>query len=101
MRKSWQANHIDRSAGKTFHRLLFDIVICIFPPKIEYLIDIEAILLIVLINLFDRNLLEKISWFVIQIPIFEVRSDGIDNLTSSLIMAGLYKIPEVRGLFQK
>lgn len=34
-----------------------------------------------------------------QIPIFEVRSDGIDNLTSSLIMAGLYKIPEVLVCF--
>lgn len=32
---------------------------------------------------------------LLQIPIFEVRSDGRDNFLSSLIMAGLYNIPEV------
>ncbi|XP_022330735.1 L-asparaginase-like isoform X2 [Crassostrea virginica] len=34
-----------------------------------------------------------------QIPIFEVRSDGRDNFLSSLIMAGLYNIPEVLVCF--
>lgn len=34
-----------------------------------------------------------------QIPIFETRSDARDNLTSSLIIAGLYDIPEVTILF--
>lgn len=34
-----------------------------------------------------------------QIPIFEVRSDGRDNFSSSLIMAGLYNMPEVLVCF--
>ncbi|XP_013409844.1 L-asparaginase-like [Lingula anatina] len=34
-----------------------------------------------------------------QIPIFETRSDGRDNLLGALIMAGNYKIPEVMILF--
>ena len=31
-----------------------------------------------------------------QIPIFEIRSDGRENLLGALIMAGHYVIPEVR-----
>nr|XP_034325228.1 L-asparaginase isoform X1 [Crassostrea gigas] len=34
-----------------------------------------------------------------QIPFFEVRSDGINNFLSSLIIAGLYTIPEVLVCF--
>ncbi|XP_022330741.2 L-asparaginase-like [Crassostrea virginica] len=34
-----------------------------------------------------------------QIPIFEVRNDGRDNLSSALIMAGMYHIPEVLVCF--
>lgn len=30
-----------------------------------------------------------------QIPVFEVRSDGRDNFVGALILAGIYKIPEV------
>ena len=34
-----------------------------------------------------------------QIPIFETRSDGKDNFTSALIIAGNYIIPEVCVFF--
>nr|XP_034325226.1 L-asparaginase [Crassostrea gigas] len=34
-----------------------------------------------------------------QIPIFEVRTDGRDNFSSSLIMAGLHNMPEVLVCF--
>ncbi|XP_026743024.1 uncharacterized protein LOC113504784 isoform X1 [Trichoplusia ni] len=34
-----------------------------------------------------------------QIPIFEARSDGVDNFVSSLIIAGGYAIPEVAIFF--
>ena len=36
---------------------------------------------------------------VLQIPIFEVRSDGIDNFLSSLLIAGNFVIPEVTVFF--
>ncbi len=38
---------------------------------------------------------------LLQIPIFETRSDGRDNLLGALIMAGHYCIPEVRKYAQK
>lgn len=36
---------------------------------------------------------------ILQIPIFEARSDGVDNFVSSLIIAGGYAIPEVAIFF--
>ena len=37
--------------------------------------------------------------FLHQIPLFETRSDGRDNFIGSLIMAGIYNIPEVAVFF--
>jgi len=34
-----------------------------------------------------------------QVPIFEIRSDGVDNFLASLIIAGNYVIPEVTVFF--
>lgn len=36
---------------------------------------------------------------LLQLPVFDLRSDGSDNFVTSLLMAGNYCIPEVAILF--
>lgn len=35
--------------------------------------------------------------FCLQVPIYEMRNDGRDNLLGALLIAGQFVIPEVRG----
>lgn len=46
-------------------------------------------------NNLKTNYINRYKFFFLQIPIFEVRSDGRDNFLSSLIFVGHYCIPEV------
>ena len=51
---------------------------------------------LIIIEKFYIGLFAKINELILlQIPIFETRSDGRDNFLGALIMAGHYCIPEV------
>ena len=45
------------------------------------------------------NILSPIFFYLYQVPIYEQRNDGRDNLLGALVIAGHYVIPEVGGLF--